>query len=98
MNWVFITLAALAAAVVVVLLAVSFIERRQAYELAGLEAESPQVEGAATAVVYFSRSGNTTLAARHPATRLGARLFALDAPPTGSAPGDWCRPSPMRIP
>ncbi|AZU47741.1 TPA: flavodoxin family protein [Aeromonas hydrophila] len=80
MNWVFITLGALAAAVVVVLLAVSFIERRQAYELAGLEAESQLVASPRTAVVYFSRSGNTALAARHLANRLGARLFALDAP------------------
>lgn len=80
MNWAFITLAALAAAVVVVLLAVSFIERRQAYELAGLEAEIQQVASPRTAVVYFSRSGNTALAARHLATRLGARIFALDTP------------------
>jgi len=87
MNWVFITLGALAAAVVVVLLAVSFIERRQAYELAGVEAESPQVADAATAVVYFTRSGNTALAARHLATRLGARLFTLDAPAYRLGPG-----------
>ncbi|MGY3966610.1 flavodoxin family protein [Aeromonas enteropelogenes] len=80
MSWVFITLGALAATVVVVLLAVSFIERRQAHELAGLEAESQQVASPSTAVVYFSRSGNTALAARHLANRLGARLFALDAP------------------
>jgi flavodoxin len=87
MNWVFITLGALAAAVVVVLLAVSFIERRQAYELAELEAESPQVASPRTAVVYFSRSGNTALAARHLANRLGARLFALDAPDYRLGPG-----------
>lgn len=87
MNWIFITLGALAAAVVVVLLAVSFIERRQVYELAGLEAESPQVASPRTAVVYFSRSGNTALAARHLANRLGARLFALDAPAYRLGPG-----------
>ncbi|AXB02620.1 hypothetical protein GWC92_11220 [Aeromonas caviae] len=87
MNWVFITLGVLAAAVVVVLLAVSFIERRQAYALAGLEAESPQVASPRTAVVYFSRSGNTALAARHLANRLGARLFALDAPAYRLGPG-----------
>ncbi|WP_235331426.1 flavodoxin family protein [Aeromonas hydrophila] len=87
MNWIFITLGALAAAVVVVLLAVSFIERRQAYELAGLEAESPQVARPHTAVVYFSRSGNTALAARHLANRLGARLFALDASAYRLGPG-----------
>ncbi|KXU80580.1 hypothetical protein LCR_10805 [Aeromonas enteropelogenes] len=87
MNWVFITLGALAAAVVVVLLAVSFIERRQAYELAGVEADSPQVASPRTAVVYFSRSGNTALAARHLANRLGARLFALDAPAYRLGPG-----------
>ncbi|WP_323918184.1 flavodoxin family protein [Aeromonas caviae] len=87
MNWVFITLGVLAAAVVVVLLAVSFIERRQAYALAGLEAESPLVASPRTAVVYFSRSGNTALAARHLANRLGARLFALDAPAYRLGPG-----------
>ncbi len=87
MNWVFITLGALAAAMVVVLLVVSFIERRQAYELAGLEAESQQVASPRTAVVYFSRSGNTALAARHLANRLGARLFALDAPAYRLGPG-----------
>ncbi|MGY4040483.1 flavodoxin family protein [Aeromonas hydrophila] len=87
MNWVFITLGALAAAVVVVLLAVSFIERRQAYELAGLEAESQLVASPRTAVVYFSRSGNTALAARHLANRLGARLFALDTPIYRLGPG-----------
>lgn len=87
MNWVFITLGALAAAVVVVLLAVSFIERRQAHELAELGAESPQVASPRTAVVYFSRSGNTALAARHLANRLGARLFALDTPIYRLGPG-----------
>lgn len=87
MNWVFIALGALAAAVVVVLLAVSFIERRQAHELAGQEVESPQVAPPRTAVVYFSRSGNTALAARHLATRLGARLFALDTPAYRLGPG-----------
>ncbi len=87
MNWAFIALGTLAAAVVVVLLAVSFIERRQAYELAGVEADSPQVASPRTAVVYFSRSGNTALAARHLANRLGARLFALDAPAYRLGPG-----------
>ncbi|MEL3926934.1 hypothetical protein V1669_05945 [Aeromonas enteropelogenes] len=87
MSWVFITLGALAATVVVVLLAVSFIERRQAHELAGLEAESQQVASPRTAVVYFSRSDNTALAARHLANRLGARLFALDAPAYRLGPG-----------
>lgn len=87
MSWVFIPLGALAATVVVVLLAVSFIERRQANELAGLEAESQQVANPRTAVVYFSRSGNTALAARHLANRLGARLFALDAPAYRLGPG-----------
>ncbi|WP_202411194.1 flavodoxin family protein [Aeromonas veronii] len=87
MNWVFITLGALAAAVGVVLLAVSFIERRQAHELAELGAENQLVASPRTAVVYFSRSGNTALAARHLANRLGARLFALDAPAYRLGPG-----------
>lgn len=79
-DWIFITLGALAAAVAVVLLAVSLIESRQANQLAGLEADSHPAANTTTAVVYFSRSGNTALAARRLATRLGARIFALDAP------------------
>lgn len=94
-DWIFITLGALAAAVAVVLLAVSLIESRQANQLAGLEADSHPAASTTTAVIYFSRSDNTALAARHLATRLGARIFALDTPvyrlgPRGlvQAPGD----------
>ncbi|WP_217898202.1 flavodoxin family protein [Zobellella denitrificans] len=68
-------------AVLGVLLAVTWIESRQARQLEGL---APSVPAGATAsraaVVYFSRSGNTALAARHLAGRLNARLFALQAP------------------
>lgn len=80
LNGVFIALGALIAAVIVVLLAVSFIESRQASALARVEADSHPTANTTTAVIYFSRSGNTALAARHLATRLRARLFALDAP------------------
>ena len=60
---------------------VTWIESRQARQLAGQQ----PFAGAATsasraAVVYFSRSGNTALAARHVAKRLDAQLFSLDAP------------------
>ncbi|NOJ91229.1 flavodoxin family protein, partial [Myxococcus xanthus] len=67
---------------VLVPIAVTLIEKRQARALQGLD---PYVgpltaEHGGAAVVYFSRSGNTALAARHIANRLGAQLFELDAP------------------
>lgn len=72
-------MAALLAALVPV--AVTWIERQQAKDLAGRE---PYAAGADTgrrvAVVYFSRSGNTGLAARHIAKTLDADLFELKAP------------------
>lgn len=40
-----------------------------------------------TAVVYFSRSGNTALAARHVAMRFDAQLFPLEAPAYQLGPG-----------
>ena len=39
----------------------------------------PPKEGSRIAVIYFSRSGNTAIAASHVAHRLGARLFRLEA-------------------
>lgn len=59
---------------------VTTIESRQAHQVDTLEPyNSPTVRPRA-AVVYFSRSGNTALAARHVAKRLDASLYALEAP------------------
>jgi hypothetical protein len=63
-----------------VLLAVTWIESRQARKLEGEQPYSGPVGAARTVVVYFSRSGNTALAARHVAKRMDARLIALQAP------------------
>ena len=65
-----------------VLLAVSVIERRQAGETAGIEPYMPSADArvSGVAVVYYSRSGNTGLAARHVARHLQARLYALNVP------------------
>jgi hypothetical protein len=62
------------------LLGVTWIESRQARGLQHQEpyTASPQARGSGVAVVYFSRSGNTALAARHVAKRLDAQLFALE--------------------
>lgn len=62
-------------------IAVTWIERRQAKDL---ENRGPHLAGAGescgVAVVYFSRSGNTALAARHIANTLEGDLFELKAP------------------
>ncbi|WP_062194177.1 flavodoxin family protein [Caldimonas taiwanensis] len=82
LKWFALALAVLVAAASLVLFAITWIERRQARELEGKLPYAPPAAASAsrTAVVYFSRSGNTALAARHVAKRLGAPLFALDSP------------------
>lgn len=73
-------------AILGVLASVTLIENRQAAQLAKIQPHTHSEENASrTAVVYFSRSGNTALAARHIANRLDAQLFRLDAP--NYAPG-----------
>lgn len=63
------------------LYAVTWIESQQARRLESKAPHTATTENASrTAVVYFSRSGNTALAARHVAKRLGAQLFPLEAP------------------
>jgi hypothetical protein len=78
---------AIAAAVALVavlcyLMAVSLMERHQAGRVRDkapyVSPTTPRADG--VAVVYFSRSGNTALAARHVARRLEAQLYALNAP------------------
>ncbi|XZG71649.1 flavodoxin [Chitinibacteraceae bacterium HSL-7] len=63
---------------------VTIIERRQARAVAGLAPYAARGPSQ-TAVVSFSRSGNTALAARHVAKRLGAALYRIDVP--AYAPG-----------
>ncbi|MEC3768849.1 flavodoxin family protein [Cupriavidus sp. SS-3] len=82
LHWFLIALGLALIAALGVLRSVTWIESRQARQL---EEKGPYVPTATaptsrTAVVYFSRSGNTALAARHVAKRLDARLFALEAP------------------
>ncbi|MEY4765572.1 MAG: hypothetical protein RI907_2245 [Pseudomonadota bacterium] len=58
---------------------VSFIEKRQAQAVAGMVPHASPAHSK-VAVVYFSRSGNTGLAARHIAKRLAAALYPLHVP------------------
>lgn len=81
LHWFIAALGLASIAALCVLVSVTWIERRQARQLVG---EGPYVSTATvpasrTAVVYFSRSGNTGLAARQVAKRLDAGLFALQA-------------------
>jgi len=81
MHWIFATLALVLLAAFAYLYAVTWIESRQARQLAGKQPYASATVGASrTAVVYFSRSGNTALAARHVAKRLDAQLVSLEAP------------------
>ena len=80
-KWLLIAAAVMLATAVLVLVAVAWIESRQARQLEGSEPYAPPAENVSrAAVVYFSRSGNTALAARHVAMRLDAQLFPLEAP------------------
>lgn len=79
-KWLAVLFGALLAVAVLVLLAVTWIESRQSRQLAGKQPYAPPATASRAAVVYFSRSGNTALAARHVARRLDAQLFALEAP------------------
>lgn len=81
MYWILAALALTAIAVFCYLYAVTWIESRQAKRLFSMQPTTAvSVKNSRTAVVYFSRSGNTALAARHVANRLQAPLFPLKAP------------------
>lgn len=81
LHWVFVALALAILTAVAYLYAVTWIESQQARRLEAREPHTATIENASrTAVVYFSRSGNTALAARHVAKRLDAQLFPLEAP------------------
>ncbi len=80
-HWLLAILALVLLAALAYLYAVTWIESRQARQLESKPPDAPATVGVSrTAVVYFSRSGNTALAARHVAQRLEAQLFSLEAP------------------
>lgn len=80
-KWLYLGLLLVLSAVVLVPLVVTIIENDQARENEKLlpHVASTGRSSGRTAVVYFSRSGNTALLARHLAKRLGARLYRLEA-------------------
>jgi flavodoxin len=81
LHWIFGAVAFALLAAFAYLYAVTWIESRQAARLEGQRQYASASNSASRkAVVYFSRSGNTALAARHVAQRLDAQLFALQAP------------------
>lgn len=82
LKWLSYLLGLLLVLAALVVVTVTWIERRQAGDLQALAPYvSPMAEQKSrTAVVYFSRSGNTALAARHVARRLDAQLFEIQAP------------------
>ena len=82
MHWISIVLSLIPVITLCVLLSVSWIEKHQSQNLQQLPSYKPVAPAttANAAVVYFSRSGNTALVARHVAQRLGAHLYPLEAP------------------
>lgn len=82
LKWLSYLLGLLLVLAALVLVAVTWIERRQARELqARVPYPAPAGEQKSrTVVVYFSRSGNTALAARHVAKRLDAHLHEIHSP------------------
>lgn len=80
-KWLLYLLGLLLVLAVLVAVTVTWIERRQARDLQALPPYRSPVawQKSQVAVVYFSRSGNTALAARHVARRLGAQLIEIQA-------------------
>lgn len=80
-QWTFTALTCVVLAALAYLYALTWLESRQAQQLGSqLPYSQTTANPSNTAVVYFSRSGNTALAARHVAKRLEAQLFPLTAP------------------
>lgn len=93
LKWLSYSLGLLLVLAALVPVTVTWIEHRQARDLQAL---APYVSPAAVqksriAVVYFSRSGNTALAARHVARRLDAQLFEIQAPAYRLGLQGWAR-------
>ncbi|QNN46006.1 hypothetical protein H9L17_12535 [Thermomonas brevis] len=82
LKWIAVAAGVLLLAAGMVPLAIIWIESRQARQAGGMEPHvaSAQPARRGAVVVYFSRSGNTALAARHIANRLDADLHALEVP------------------
>lgn len=81
LKWIALLLGLPVAVALLEILAVTWIESSQTRRLEGEQPYSLAAAGTSrTAVVYFSRSGNTALAARHVAQRLDAQLFPLEVP------------------
>ena len=80
-KWLLYSLGLLLVVGALVPVTVTWIERRQARDLQALQPYRSPVAGqkSQVAVVYFSRSGNTALAARHVARRLDAQLIEIKA-------------------
>lgn len=81
-KWILIGTGVLLLAAALVPLTITWIESRQAHQTGAMEphAPSPEPTRHGVAVVYFSRSGNTALAARHLANQFDADLYALEVP------------------
>lgn len=81
MQWLFIALGLTLVAAALLPITVTWIEKRQSRQVRDMVPfpSTFAVQSGQTAVVYFSRSGNTALAARHVAQRLNAQLFELQA-------------------
>lgn len=81
-HWIFMFFAVAGLAVLGFFLGVTTIESHQARQVGDMVPYTAPAQpvGTRAAVVYFSRSGNTALAARHVARRLGANLYRLEVP------------------
>lgn len=81
-QWLLVLVAVAGLVMLGFLIGVTTIEGQQARQVAGMEpyATPTQPAPSRVAVVYFSRSGNTALAARHVARRLDASLYSLEVP------------------
>ncbi len=89
-HWILIFLTVTGLAALGFFWGITTIESYQAKQVSGIEPyragennggqKNPEQNHSRTAVVYFSRSGNTALAARHVANKLNAALYPLEAP------------------
>lgn len=82
LKWGVVAVGLVALVALLVLFVVTRIENQQVRDNAvRLQSGSaPEASGTDVAVVYFSRSGNTAIAAQHIAQRMGARLLPIQAP------------------
>lgn len=81
LKWLPLLLGVLLTAAGLAVLTITWIEWHQSRQVGSIGPYlTPAAGPTGTAVVYFSRSGNTALAARHVARRLGASLHVIEAP------------------